>query len=230
MGNVDEDCRRFIKTELPVETHSALCLLPTQYLSSAPLQAMLDGFQTDLSFRDGDNWPIKDQEALELYGVRVAGTVAELCLNLIFHHTPDRVPKDEQQDLIESAVTMGVALQIVNIARDIEVDARIGRVYVPTTWLKEVDLSPADIVKQPDHPINSKLRKRLLNLAWQRYNESRGAIERLPIEARAPLRTAVENYMEIGRVLSEGGYRTKNGKATVPLLRRLRTAWRAMNA
>jgi 15-cis-phytoene synthase/lycopene beta-cyclase len=43
------------------------------------------------------------------------------------------------------------------------------------------------------------------------------------------MRVAVESYMEIGRVLREDGYTVKEGKATVPKMRRMRVAWNALN-
>jgi len=40
---------------------------------------------------------------------------------------------------------------------------------------------------------------------------------------------AVESYMEIGRVLLQGDYQVKAGRATVPKLQRIKVAWRALN-
>ena len=125
---------------------------------------------------------------------------------------------------------MGIALQYVNIARDIATDAAIDRVYLPTSWLKPQGLVPHDIIENPDRRGIENLRNRLLDKAFGVYREAIGAISQLPVDARAPMRVAVESYMEIGRVLSEKGYKVKEGKATVPKLRRLKVAWQALNA
>lgn len=124
---------------------------------------------------------------------------------------------------------MGVALQYVNIARDISVDALNGRVYLPTSWLNEQGLNPEDLIKDPHSIKVEMLRQRLLDSAMAVYHESRGAIEELPLEARGPMRVAVESYVEIGRVLREPGYKLKAGRATVPKLRRIQVAWKALN-
>ena len=124
---------------------------------------------------------------------------------------------------------MGIALQYVNIARDISVDASNGRVYIPTTWLKDEGLGPEDIIKEPTSSKAETLRQRLLDRAMDIYHEAKGAIEELPHEARGPMRVAVESYVEIGRVLREPGYKLKAGRATVPKLRRLRVAWKALD-
>lgn len=124
---------------------------------------------------------------------------------------------------------MGIALQYVNISRDISVDASNGRVYIPTTWLKEEGLTPEDIIKTPTSSNAENLRQRLLNKAFEIYHEAKEAIEQLPAEARGPMRVAVESYVEIGRVLRQPGYKVKAGRATVPKMRRLRVAWSALS-
>lgn len=124
---------------------------------------------------------------------------------------------------------MGIALQYVNIARDITVDARIGRVYLPTSWLSENNLSPRLVLEDSESAKVEKIRSRLLDEAMRIYKETRGAIEELPPEARGPMRVAVESYMEIGRVLTEKKYRIKAGRATVPKMRRLRVAWHSLS-
>jgi 15-cis-phytoene synthase/lycopene beta-cyclase len=124
---------------------------------------------------------------------------------------------------------MGIALQYINIARDIETDAAIGRVYLPTSWLKEVGITPQDVLEKPDGPTMENLRGRLLDKAFGEYKEARPALSQLPYDARAPMRVAVESYMEIGRVLRGKGYKFKQGKATVPKIRRLKVAWKALS-
>lgn len=219
----------FIYAKFPQNCQAALILLPTSYLSPTPLYDLLKGFETDLHFSSRDNpFPICDETTLETYGARVAGTVAELCIELVYYHTNAIISEAQRQDIVRAGGRMGVALQYVNIARDIAVDALIGRVYLPLSWLKEQDLGPEDVISDPGSSQVETLRQRLINQAMAIYAEARDAIEKLPIEARGPMRVAVESYVEIGRVLRTPGYRTKAGRATVPKLRRLRVAWNAL--
>lgn len=231
------DCKLSIINEFPLSVQSALLLLPTPFISSKPLYDLLSGFRTDLEFPGSDrptghvqDFPIKDEPDLELYASRVAGTVAELCLELVFRHSPmsAEISHEEREVMISAGGRMGIALQYVNIARDVATDAAIGRVYLPTSWLEEEALSPKDVIAKPTGAEIERLRTRLLSKAFIVYEEARGAIAYLPPEARAPMRVAVESYMEIGRVLSEKGYKAKAGKATVPNLRRIRVAWKAL--
>jgi 15-cis-phytoene synthase/lycopene beta-cyclase len=222
----------FIKENFPVETHSALLMLPTPYLSKEPLYNLLKGFEMDLAFSTstlGLHSPIKSEADLELYGARVAGTVAQLCLELVYAHLPKRTSQAAKSRLIQAGATMGIALQYVNISRDIAVDAEMKRVYIPVEWLKEQSLTPEDVNKSPKGTAIDALRARLLDKAFSTYHEAKGAIEELPPQARGPMRVAVESYMEIGRVIREGKYPVKRGRATVPKLRRIIVAWKALN-
>lgn len=212
----------------PPPTQAALRLLPTSYLSPTPLYDLLKGFETDLHFSSRNPSPIKDELTLQVYGTQVAGTVAESCLELVYHHTKAFAPESHRRRIVQAGGRMGIALQYVNIARDISVDASNGRVYLPTTWLKEEGLTPQDVVKEPTSKKAETLRQRLLDSAFEIYDEAKVAIEQLPAEARGPMRVAVESYVEIGRVLRQPGYKVKAGRATVPKLRRLRVAWNAL--
>lgn len=218
----------------PAEARSVLELLPVDRLLSAPLYGLIDGFKIDLGFSTGDKTPVKTAADLKRYATCVAATIGELCLSLVYFHDPDR---DEQspgkkKKCIAAGSRMGRALQYTNIARDVTTDAQDGRCYIPQEWFKGESLANAS-----ESEI-TELRKRILNMAFAIYAEEREAIEDLPAYARDGIRVAVESYIEIARVLEErlrtgksldfagGG---KQGKASVPRLRRLIVGWRAMN-
>lgn len=215
---------QFATDNFPTSAVRTLDLLPVDALDAKPLYALLDGFRTDLEFETANAPPIHDESDLELYSSRVAGTVGELCLDLVFHHTAQNSNKAL---LYSAAREMGIGLQYVNIARDVAVDAQIKRVYLPTSWLKEEDLTPEDVIARPFGPKIERLRNRLLGKAFERYRGSRKPMELLPKEARGAMMVAVESYMEIGRVLAEGGQR-REFKATVPLSRRVGVVFKTL--
>lgn len=216
-----------VRDEFPPETHSALLQLPYAKLSREPLQDLLRGFKMDLDFNTAP--PIQTTEDLLLYSERVAGTVAQMCIQLIFHLYPSKLSVVEQRNVVAAGNSMGVALQYVNIARDIGVDAKIGRVYLPVKWLSEVDLTYDAVLKNPHDPRIEVLRARLLANAFSLYEKAKAAIAQLPVEARGPIRVAVESYMEIGRVLKQDGFVVQAGRATVPKWRRIMVAWKTLN-
>lgn len=222
----------FISEKFPESARSALRLLPTQDISSEPLYELLDGFKTDLEFSaetSTQKFPIAKFQDLEKYAAQVAGTVAEAILQLVFVHSNCSTTSSKREEIVRAGGHMGIALQYVNISRDIATDAAIGRVYLPTSWLKIEGMTPQDVLANPSHPKIEGLRGKLLDKAFEVYNEARTAIDELPDNARAPMRVAVESYIEIGRVLRERGYTVKRGRATVPKLRRLRVAWKALS-
>jgi 15-cis-phytoene synthase len=79
-----------------------------------PLAALVDGGLQDL-----DQTTYADFEELRGYCEKVAGAVGLAC-----------VPVYGSDDK-EHAMTLGIALQLINIIRDVDEDRRLGRVYLP---------------------------------------------------------------------------------------------------
>ena len=220
----------------PPDAQLTFLLLPTDRLAKEPLYELLKGFEMDLLFSNkAMSGPIKQESDLDLYGARVAGTVALLCIQLVLYHHPGS-PDSKAKRLMGAGHDMGIALQYTNIARDLGVDAYDGRCYVPPGWLKKEKLTPESFISglkasAPEDFFLKKvetIRKRLLDRASSFYKESVDAIEQLPRPARAPMRVAVESYMQIGRELQRPNYQVKAGRATVPKWKRIWVAWRTL--
>lgn len=224
----------------PPKAQSILRYLPVDKLPSKPLYALLDGFRMDLQFseeKSSGQPPVQTEQDLEHYATCVAATIGELCLSLVYAHDPDKhisLTTDKREECTEAGVRMGRVLQYINIVRDVTTDAETGRCYIPSEWLvKKKQNAPK--VEQEEEIL--ACRKRILATAFQGYTENRDAIEELPRYARGGIRVAVESYMEIGRVLRQrihkgqpldfagGG---KQGRASVPKLRRVWVGWRTM--
>lgn len=233
---IKPDVDLYIAEAFPRSAKSALKYLPAAILPAEPLYQLIEGFEMDSQFDfcdakadENTKFPIANEERLNWYAQCVAGTVGELCVALIIEHCDPNMPDATKQKLRAASRRMGVALQYVNIARDIVVDAEMGRVYLPTTWLKEAGLTPEDVVARPSGPVVEALRRRLLAEAFAMYREARPEMSAIPSEARGPMIGAVETYMEIGRVLGEKDeFTLRKGKATVPAWRRLRTVLKAI--
>ena len=89
-----------------------------------PLAALIDG-----GLQDTDQTTYADFDALRDYCEKVAGAVGLACVPV--YGSPDT----------ERAMTLGIALQLINIIRDVDEDKRLGRVYLPQDELAafEVD-------------------------------------------------------------------------------------------
>lgn len=104
----------YVETQFPSKAQPALLQLPTEYLSAEPFNGLLQGFEMDLAFskfQEGRimSHPIKSELDLDLYARRVAGTVAELCLELVFNHSYTNISGEDGRHILQAGNSMGVA-------------------------------------------------------------------------------------------------------------------------
>ncbi len=95
------------------------------------LEAVIDGVEMDL-----DQVAYETFDELYPYCYRVASAVGLCCIE-IFGYSEPRAR--------EYAVNLGIALQLTNILRDVEPDARAGRVYLPLQDLRQFGVAPEDL-------------------------------------------------------------------------------------
>jgi 15-cis-phytoene synthase len=88
-----------------------------------PLAALIDG-----GLQDTEQSTYSDFDELRGYCEKVAGAVGLAC-----------VPVYGSDDT-EHAMTLGVALQLINIIRDVDEDRQLGRVYLPQDELAAFDV------------------------------------------------------------------------------------------
>jgi phytoene synthase len=92
------------------------------------LAALIDG-----GIQDTEQTRYADFRELRGYCTRVAGAVGRACVAVYGADEPAR------------AETLGIALQLINIIRDVGEDWRLGRVYLPQDELGRFDVEEADI-------------------------------------------------------------------------------------
>ena len=78
---------------------------------------------------------IKEETDLICYSYQVAGTVGVMMCDALQCH-------NEKAKLF--AIDLGIAMQLTNIARDVLEDAKMGRRYLPGSWVNQA--SPEEIV------------------------------------------------------------------------------------
>ena len=76
-------------------------------------------------------------EDLALYCYRVASTIGLICIEIFGYQNP------RTRDY---AVSLGTALQLVNIIRDIQRDAQRGRIYIPQEDLDRFQVRPGELL------------------------------------------------------------------------------------
>lgn len=199
--------------------------------------ALLEGFAWDATGRSYET--LSDVIA---YSARVASTIGVLMTLMMGRREPW---------ILSRAAELGVAMQLTNIARDVDADRQIGRVYLPGAWLagRGVDedgalsrrnpAQPGDIASAVDAPTQRAVRAattRLLACAEPLYARADNAIGALPFACRMAIDAAARIYRDIGRSLMQQTVDNFSVRAYVRLPRKLwlalgsigRQLWRAV--
>lgn len=111
---------------------------------------------------------LQNDEELDDYTYRVAGCVGkfwtQLCAANAFNAAERRrfASSFEYEQL---GIRFGKGLQLVNILRDLPADLRKGRCYIPADKLRELNLTPGDLLRPENEPRFRPLYDRYLDLA-----------------------------------------------------------------
>lgn len=169
------------KTELGKDLHNVIKKfpIPQKYFFD-----LIDGVKSDL------NIPVryKTQEDLNWYMYRVASVVGLMCIEIFGYKNPASK---------EYAVTLGYAVQLTNILRDIYEDAKINRIYLPLEDLQKFKVTEEDI-------LNLKHTENLRNLiifeadkAQKLYNKAREILPKEDFKTLLAARAMGAIYEEI---------------------------------
>ena len=88
---------------------------------------------------------LRTEAELDDYTYRVAGCVGEFWTRMCVAHLSPK-PLLPLGELIGKGVWFGKGLQLVNILRDLALDLRLGRCYLPEERLSLVNVRPADLL------------------------------------------------------------------------------------
>ncbi len=196
----------------------ALTVVVHRYgIPSGLLEALLDGFLWDSQGRRYET--LADVEA---YGARVAGTVGAM-MSLIMGAGSETA--------IARASELGVAMQLTNIARDIGDDARMGRLYIPRAWFREIGMDADAWLAAPvfDSRI-AGFTQRLLLRADALYRRGEFGLAELPWDCRPAIQAARLVYAEIGKQLERSGLNSVDRRTVVSTARKLALIARATAA
>lgn len=173
------------------------------------LDALLEGFAWDCENRRYDSI-----SSLRQYCARVAGNVGVM-MALLMGQRDTRV--------LARAADLGVAMQLTNIARDIEEDANNDRLYLPTDWLQDAGIDAGTLIAHPTHSgALAQVVRRLLAEADRLYLRAEAGIARLPAGCQPCVMTARLLYGEIGEEVKRRGYNPMGGRAVVSPARKCR--------
>jgi phytoene synthase len=103
------------------------------------------------------------------------------------------------QRALRHASDLGIAMQLTNISRDLLTDARMGRCYLPQSWLRELNLSEKDIFNPTFRLAFAYLVRKLLKEAEARYQSGVEGLKYLPWRSALAVSMAIGVYRKIGR-------------------------------
>jgi len=127
---------------------------------------------------------LPDDEALDDYAYRVAGSVGEFWTDMSRHHMfPNRTDLQDEAWMADG-IRFGKALQLTNILRDIPEDLRFGRCYVPLTRLEAVGLTKEDLRNPTSMTAFQPVYNDLLDMTDAHFEAAVRYVLRLPGQSR----------------------------------------------
>lgn len=177
-------------------------------LPYGPFFEMVEGQRLDAGFSQPST-----VEELERYCYLVAGTVGLMLLPLIC----DRITDEAKQ----RAVSLGIAMQLTNILRDVGEDKEKGRTYFPEQMMAQNSLGPDDLcIENAQSETFISLWEELGQMAEARFDEFLDNTQWLTADAHRPVVLAARIYREILGVIRERNYDVFSSKPYVPALRK----------
>jgi presqualene diphosphate synthase len=198
-------------------TPTSRALLPAvrQYgLRREDFEAVIAGMEMDAVAR----LRIADRAELDLYCERVACAVGRLSTRIF---GADAAIGDEL------AAALGRALQLTNILRDLQEDARRDRLYLPADLLAAEGLHDSDDLNEVlSHPATATVCERLARVASTRFDEAAAIIARCEPHQMRPARIMMEVYRRTLRRLMLRGWQRWSEPVSVSRLEKLWVALR----
>lgn len=203
----DRDALLAIRDELDGKTAPRPLVEAFRAVSPGGVPAALD--LVDGAIGDLDPVRVPDEAALVRYGYRVAGTVGLMMASLLGADRPDARAH---------AIDLGIGMQLSNIARDVDEDARRGRVYLPADWLAAEGVSPDAILAGRRDEAVVRVVARVVARAEDYYRSGESGLVYLPWRTRVAILVASRAYRAIGHGVVRRGEAALRERTVVSLL------------
>ena len=131
---------------------------PVFRLPESELADIINGMEMDLHHSRYATF-----DDLQYYCYRVAGVVGRLIARILGY---------TQDTTLQYAETLGLALQLTNIIRDVGEDARMGRIYLPQDELSQFGVSETSILAATPTPEFAALMQFQFNRARDTYRQA----------------------------------------------------------
>ena len=176
------------------------------------LQAVIEGCQMDLTQSRYLDYP-----NLQRYCHLVAGEVGEVAAR-IFGQT--------QPQTTTYAHTLGQALQLTNIIRDVGEDARRGRIYLPMSDLKQFGVPAQEILNGSYSERFTALMQFQAQRAHGLYDQALALLPAADLRAQKPGLMMASIYRALLREIEADNFAVLHQRISLPPLRKLWLAWK----
>ena len=191
-------------------------------VSPAPLFELLDGVRRDLEAHTYATWL-----DLEQYCEGVASSVGEMCTYVF------GVPAGPtmRTQAIQYARTLGTAMQLTNILRDVGEDAQRGRCYLPAEDMARFGLTPQDVLTRGPELARdagwAPLMAYEVSRARALYTAALPGIALLDGDAQRCAAACANGYAGILTAIEAQNYDTISTRARIGRLARVGILWNA---
>jgi phytoene synthase len=182
----------------------------------AALEAIVEGVEMDL-----DQRTYESVDDLYPYCYRVASAVGLCCIE-IFGYTDPRTR--------DYAVSLGTALQLTNIIRDVGADARAGRVYLPQDDLKTFGVTDDELREGRMSDRFVKLMLHQADRARGFYQKAWAAFPQADARSLVPAEIMGRIYRALLDEIEARGFAVFDERITVPARRKVAIALRCWTA
>jgi phytoene synthase len=194
--------------------HEAAWAIRRYGIPLAPVDELIAGVARDLDPTDYRDWP-----SLQAYCEGVASSVGELCTHVFGVMGGD----ETRSRAIGCARTLGVAMQITNILRDVGEDAGNGRCYLPDDALCSAGLTREQVLLR-DVDVRSTawraMMRHFVARARALYREALPGIALLAPDSRRCAQACAVGYAAILEAIEEAEYDTVSMRAHVGFRRK----------
>lgn len=153
------------------------------------LANFLQGLRDDAGPRQ-----LQTTDDLLQFAFAVAGTVGQMMRPVL--GAPGEVER--------YAIALGMAMQLTNVARDVEEDAQRGRCYLPAQWDRQWRLD-AGLTTAAQRTRAFDMVRRVLALADDFYAYAAQGLQTIPTRNRRAIHIAIALYQAIGHKILRGG-------------------------
>ncbi|MDM0119287.1 presqualene diphosphate synthase HpnD [Variovorax arabinosiphilus] len=181
-------------------------------IEAAQLQQIIDGCQMDL-----EQTRYLDFPGLKRYCHLVAGVVGEVSARIFGQTDPQTTAY---------AHTLGLALQLTNIIRDVGEDALRGRIYLPVNELQQFDVKAHEVLNRIHSDRFVAMMKFQAERAHRTYDEALALLPAADRRSQKPGLMMASIYRALLREIERDDFQVLNQRVSLTPLRKFWLAWR----